>query len=157
MSESHITHSWHEDVSSCEPFKPCTRCSIGWKEKYCLAIWKTMPVSSNHVRSACYNNKNNSNNIIDNNKQMVNRINQYQYKYYCYQRGSCENQNVKQCKMYYNNSLSTKCQFHFGKFDWRKFVSCDKLWFVLEKYVLKGVHTVPSKQSKTNRQTFLCK
>lgn len=66
-------------------------------------------------------------------------------------------------KIYYTlkhlkkKSLPTKCQFHFGKFNWRMFVSCAKLWFVLEKYLSKGVHTVPSKQSRTNRQTFLFK
>ena len=54
-------------------------------------------------------------------------------------------------------SLPTKCQFHFGTFSWRMFVSCAKLWFVLEKHLSKGVHTVPNKQSRTNRQTFLFK
>ena len=43
------TYSSHEDISSCEPFKPCTRCSIGWKENCCLAIWKMTSVCSNHV------------------------------------------------------------------------------------------------------------
>ena len=48
MSASYA-HSWHEDVSSCEPFKPCTSCFIGWKKKYCLAIWKMTSLCSNHV------------------------------------------------------------------------------------------------------------
>ena len=43
------TYSSDEDRSSCEPFKPCTRCSTGWKEKCCLAILKMRSMCSNHV------------------------------------------------------------------------------------------------------------
>ena len=65
MSASHA-HSWHEDVSSCEPFKPCASCFIGWKEKYCLAIWKMTSLCSNHVLLVAT--------LTKHNNQIINRI-----------------------------------------------------------------------------------
>ena len=65
MSASHA-HSWHEDVSSCEPFKPSTSCFIGWKKKYCLAIWKMTSLCSNHVLLVAT--------LTKHNNQIINRI-----------------------------------------------------------------------------------
>lgn len=65
MNASHA-HSWHEDVSSCEPFKPSTSCFIGWKEMYCLAIGKMTSLCSNHVLLVAT--------LTKHNNQIINRI-----------------------------------------------------------------------------------
>ena len=62
------TYSSHEDISSCEPLKPCTRCSIGWKEVICPANLEN-GINEFKPCSACYKNMNNSNNNDNDNKQ----------------------------------------------------------------------------------------